>query len=159
MLRRNSNFGSRRLRGIIYIVAQFLGGILAATVSIFLLNENKGDIPDINCHQITVSPVIVEKDGPKNKWLASCFSEVMGTFLFVFMIMICTDKKTQFSDDKVINCFIMAASYVSSRLFAGGPLVTVRYSCFNTSDTDKRGYLTSVSHKLGPLLNPALAFG
>ena len=39
MARRNSNFGSRRLRGIIYIVAQFLGGIVAAAVSLFLLNE------------------------------------------------------------------------------------------------------------------------
>ena len=44
------------------------------------------------------------------------------------MIMICTDKKTAFSDDKVINCFIMAAAYVSARLFAGGPLVTVLYA-------------------------------
>jgi glycerol uptake facilitator-like aquaporin len=33
MLRKNSNLGSRRLLGIMYIVAQFLGGIIAAIVS------------------------------------------------------------------------------------------------------------------------------
>lgn len=90
-----------------------------------------------NCRSLTVSPVIVVGDNlnsSSTKWLASIFSEIIGTFLFVFMIMICTDKKTQFSEDKVINCFIMAASYVASRLFAGGPLVTVRYSCFDKPD-------------------------
>jgi len=33
MLRKNSTLGTRRLMGIIYIVAQFLGGIIAAIVS------------------------------------------------------------------------------------------------------------------------------
>ena len=42
MLRKNSNFGSRRLRGIIYIIAQLIGGILAAAVSKFLINDVKG---------------------------------------------------------------------------------------------------------------------
>jgi hypothetical protein len=38
--------------------------------------------------------------------------------------MLCTDKKTQYSEDKVINCFIMSSAYVSARLMAGGALVT-----------------------------------
>lgn len=69
--------------------------------------------------------------------------------------MVCTDKKTQFSEDKVINCFIMSASYVAARLFAGGKLVTVLY---NARASDRIG--TLYAHQdVGPLLNPALAFG
>lgn len=37
MLRKNSQLGSRRLLGIMYIVAQYLGGIIAAVVSRFLI--------------------------------------------------------------------------------------------------------------------------
>ena len=40
MLRKNSNFGSRRMLGIMYIVAQFLGGILAAIITKFLIGGN-----------------------------------------------------------------------------------------------------------------------
>ena len=39
--------------------------------------------------------------------------------------MLSTDKKTQYSEDKVINCFIMSASYVAARLMGGGGIVTV----------------------------------
>jgi glycerol uptake facilitator-like aquaporin len=38
MLRKNSQLGSRRLLGIMYIVAQYLGGIIAAIVSRFLIS-------------------------------------------------------------------------------------------------------------------------
>ena len=48
----------------------------------------------------------------------------MGTFFFVTLFMICTDKNTKFSSDKVINCFIIASSYIASRLLSGGQLVT-----------------------------------
>ena len=41
MLRKNSQLGSRRLLGIMYIVAQYLGGIIAALVSLFLLSPGK----------------------------------------------------------------------------------------------------------------------
>ena len=54
-------------------------------------------------------------------------SEAFGTFMYVVLFMICTDKKTQFSSDKVINCFIVAGAYVASRLFAGGRNVTGIY--------------------------------
>ena len=52
MLRKNSTFGTRRLRGIIYIAAQMLGGLAAASLSKFLLNEEDGS-------NLAVSPVIV----------------------------------------------------------------------------------------------------
>ena len=38
--------------------------------------------------------------------------------------MLSTDQKTQFSKDKVINCFIIASAYVGARLMCGGTLVT-----------------------------------
>jgi len=38
--------------------------------------------------------------------------------------MVSTDKQTKYSKDKVVNCFIIAASYVAARLLSGGQLVT-----------------------------------
>jgi glycerol uptake facilitator-like aquaporin len=93
MLRKNSSFGSRRLRGIIYIVAQFLGGILAAAFSWFLMKNAYGS-------NMAVSPTIRaddEKDGIFTYHyhnFSSSISELAGTAYFVFLIMICTDKKT-----------------------------------------------------------------
>ena len=55
---------------------------------------------------------------------AAYISEVIGAFIFVFLFMISTDERTKFSQDKVINCFILASSYVAARLLAGGELVT-----------------------------------
>lgn len=52
-------------------------------------------------------------------------SESTAAFIFIFLFMLCTDKKTQYSEDKVINCFIMSASYCAARLMGGGGLVTV----------------------------------
>lgn len=52
-------------------------------------------------------------------------SEIGASFIFIFLFMLCTDKKTRYSEDKVINCFIMSASYCAARLMGGGGLVTV----------------------------------
>ena len=125
MFRKNSNFGSRRLLGIMYIIAQMLGGILGAVGSVFILGGN-----------IAVSPVMVADHKSKDefermnhtyKGFAVIISELIGSFMFVFLFMLCTDKKTQFSNDKVINCFIMASAYVAARLMAGGSMVTTTY--------------------------------
>lgn len=51
-------------------------------------------------------------------------SETIGSFVFIFLFMMATDKKTQFSEDKVINTFILAAAYIAARLMCGGELVT-----------------------------------
>lgn len=116
MLRKNSGFGSRRLKGLIYILGQFAGGLIAAVVSIFLVESTD--------HDLAVKPIIDVEDIEARKSFAAMVSECSGTFVLVFMFMICTDKKTQFSEDKVINCFIIASSYVGARLMAGGRLVT-----------------------------------
>jgi len=62
----------------------------------------------------------------------------MGTFIYVLFFMICTDKNYQYSNDKVLNCLVSASSYVTAKIIAGGPVVTMGY---------------------GPLFNPAIAFG
>ena len=50
--------------------------------------------------------------------------------------MISTDKKTRYSNDKVMNSLVIAASYLSAIVFSGG---------------------IDVTHE-GPLLNPTIAF-
>ena len=94
MLRKNSNFGSRRLLGIMYIVAQFLGGFAAAALSKFLMSNDHGA-------NVAISPRmkdIVNSDGEVIEWeyrnFSSTVSELWGAAFFVFLIMICTDKKT-----------------------------------------------------------------
>ena len=85
MLRKNSSFGSRRLLGIIYIAGQFLGGIAAAFVSKFLADSNE-------FHNIQATPLPDYKQDAKI--FSSIISELIGSFTFVFMFMLCTDKKT-----------------------------------------------------------------
>ena len=96
-------------------------------------------------------------------------SEMMGTFFFVFLFMLSTDVKTQFSKDKVINCFIIASSYVAARLMSGGTLVTGLNTSTYAPIQNEAGEMqvhcedlniTVLNYRLtGPLLNPALAFG
>ena len=74
---------------------------------------------------IAVSPRWDSDDKPKS--FSATISELFGSFFFVFMFMLCTDEKTRFSKDKVINCFVIASSYVSARLIGGGELVTGTY--------------------------------
>jgi glycerol uptake facilitator-like aquaporin len=150
MLRRNSSsFGNKRLKGLFYIVAQMLGGLIAGVVSLFLLKGNN--------KSINASPMLV-KDSETNEYsnrvFASMVSELTGSFVFIFLFMLCTDKKTQFSQDKVINCFIMSSAYISARLMAGGCFVTqiTGYNMVGDVKVPEAFYF-------GPLLNPALAFG
>jgi len=97
------------------------------------MNNNNG-------HNLAISPFLAfveEKNGSsiyKYKSFSAIISELVGTFMFVFLFMLCTDKKTQFSEDKVINCFIMASSYVAARLMSGGTLVTCLYSAVEIPD-------------------------
>lgn len=65
----------------------------------------------------------------------------MGSFLYVFFFMASTDsdEKKLFSSDKVINCFILAASYVGARSIFYGQVATIT--------------------SYGAVLNPATALG
>ena len=63
-------------------------------------------------------------------------SEAIGAFIFIFLFMLCTDKKTQYSEDKVINCFILSASYCAARLMGAGGLVTVINKSYQIQTVD-----------------------
>ena len=68
--------------------------------------------------------------------------------------MLSIDPETQFSKDKVVITFCIAASYIGTRLMSGGSLITgFKYKTEDPQIHPLR-YLTT-----GPLLNPALAFG
>ena len=59
--------------------------------------------------------------------------------MFVFLFMTNTDEKLLFSNEKAINCFILAASYVGSRaMFFGNSRSVTTY---------------------GAVMNPAIAMG
>jgi len=62
---------------------------------------------------------------PDYRGFSALTSEVVASCVFIFLFMLSTDKKTQYSEDKVINCFIMSASYVAARLMGGGGVVTI----------------------------------
>jgi glycerol uptake facilitator-like aquaporin len=73
------------------------------------------------------------------KWISAIISETMGTFFFVVIFLISTDKATKFSQDKVVNCFIIASSYIAARILSGGMLVTgVNNSTYYSSDMEQK---------------------
>jgi glycerol uptake facilitator-like aquaporin len=153
MLRKNSNFGSRRILGVMYIVAQIIGGLLSAILVLFL-----------NGHSELVVPTIDSSGNFKS--FTSIISETVGSFFFVFMFMLCTGKDTQFSSDKVINCFIIASAYISARLLAGGgqtgaSMVWTSYeNPLYVKGGDAEEYLYIPGYRpTGPLLNPGIAIG
>ena len=101
-----------------------------------------------------------EENLSRKHYFASYLSELLGSFFFVHIFMISTDKETQISKDKVINAFIISAAYIASKLLGGGPMVSHIY----IKDTWKNvnQVLVEIPHhviKTGPLLNPAIAFG
>lgn len=142
MLRKGENtFGSRRLKGFLYIAAQFLGGIGAALICKFLLGHHNVavmpyeifptptvpavNLPDNTAAELAVRSLAeVEEPGHKSNNFASILSEVTGSFIYIFLFMLCTNKETQYSEDKVVNCFIIASSFIAARLMGGGNLVT-----------------------------------
>jgi glycerol uptake facilitator-like aquaporin len=66
--------------------------------------------------------------------------ELLVSFFFVFFFQISTDEKLLFSNEKAINCFIIASSYIGARaIFAGN------------GDTATKYY--------GAVANPAIALG
>ena len=69
-----------------------------------------------------VSP-IVSFDHEPNEFSA-LISEIIGTFALITLFMLSIDPETQFSKDKVVITFCIAASYIGSRLMSGGSLIT-----------------------------------
>ena len=63
--------------------------------------------------------------------------EVLGTFILAFFYLIQTEKKTMYSKEPALNCFIIAAAYVTARAMCDGNHVI----------------------RCGAVLNPAIGFG
>ena len=124
MFRQNSNFGSRRLKGLLYILFQIFGAMIGAILITTLL-------------RIDEDPAYKRPTPITGGTMNSCISETFGSFFFILFFMISTDRKTQYSTDKVCNCLVVAGAYIAARGIAGGELVT---------------------HE-SPLLNPAIALG
>ena len=149
MLRKNSShLGTRRLKGIFYIVAQMAGGLLAGFFAKIFIGHGFTVSPrfEYDPEHLTVSSEEVTEGvgilSPSN--FAAIISECAASTVFIFLFMLCTDKKTQYSEDKVINCFIMSASYVAARLMGGGGIVTGLRTAVPLISTDADGNETVV---------------
>jgi glycerol uptake facilitator-like aquaporin len=89
MLRKGGNgkigkTGRERLLGLFFIAAQFCGGICAGFLSYALSDAAYVLSPLITVDKTTLKPGFMV--------FASWVSETLGTFVFVFLFMICTDK-------------------------------------------------------------------
>lgn len=121
MLRRDEKRLSWKI-GVAYIVAQLLGAYAGALLSNFYT---------------FALPILIYVKG---EWLRAILQELLCSFLFVFFFMITTDDKLLFSEEKAINCFILASSYIGARSIFYG-----------TTETITLYY--------GAVMNPAVALG
>ena len=106
--------------GIGYIIAQFAGAILGALLANFF----------------TFNLAALEF----NNWFRAILQEILCSFLFVFFYQITTDESMLFSNEKAINCFIIASSYVGSRCIFYG-----------------NGFAATLN--FGAVMNPAVGLG
>ena len=96
-----------RILGLLYIAAQFAGGMLGAIFSKIFAS---GKYDNIN----------FELKGHFQQLVL----EMMGSFFLVFMYLSSTDKKTKFTSDAAIQTIILAGSYLGAMLLAGSQLPT-----------------------------------
>ena len=105
-----------------YMVAQTLGGFIGA----LLLNFYTFELP-----------ILTYAD---SFFLRALVQELLCTFIYVFFFMTCTDEKLLFSNEKAINCFILASAFVGARvMFAGQDMRT--------------------TENWGAVMNPGIAMG
>jgi len=109
---------------VAYIVAQCLGAYVGA----LLVNFYTFDLP-----------VMTYND---SFFMRALSQELCCTYVYVFFFMANTDEKLLFSNEKAINCFILAASYIGAR------------SMFFGQETGSAGTST-----YGAVMNPAIAIG
>jgi len=124
-----------------YMVAQFLGAYVGA----LLLNFYTFSLP-----KLTFSDDFI---------MRAIFQELLCTFIFVFFFMTNTDEKLAFSNEKAINCFILAASYVGARSMFAGQLVNLCVVVHDVEVCPQAGSSTAGVTSYGAVMNPAIAFG
>lgn len=114
---RKDKGGLPRGLALTYALAQFLGALLGAYLMLFFA--------------LDLMPVYLV-DG--KKWAVAMTQEIFGTMIFVFFFMTQTEEKMLFSNEKAINCFIIASSYVAARAIffgAGVGTITTYGACMN----------------------------
>lgn len=82
MLRKKSTFREKRLLGIIYIVAQIIGGLLVGLLSLIVEQGGK---------DIAMTPNTF--DSGSHKTMPSIVSEAVGAFIYTLFFIISTDKE------------------------------------------------------------------
>lgn len=106
---------------ICYMLVQIIGGFLGGLLALWM-NFNE-----------------TELKFRESKMITCIIMELGGSFIYTFFFMMSTDDKLLFSQEKAINCFIIASSYVAARsIFFGDGAVNSTY---------------------GAVLNPAIALG
>lgn len=104
---RQDNGRFRRLLGILYIVAQFLGGIFGGFISYILFGCQ--DPIGIKDHDQYNVPGIV-----KWYWSQGMFADCFGGCLLVFIYLTQTEAKTRLANDPAITMLIISGSYIVS---------------------------------------------
>lgn len=128
-LRKNTNGLPRKL-AMFYILAQVAGALLAGITSLWMLTEVKP------VHPTTIK--IVGHDDVDNTF-RDMMAELLGSGCFVFFYLSQTEKKTVISQIETVQCFVLAAAYITARtLVRGNGAILCNY---------------------GVIMNPAIAIG
>jgi hypothetical protein len=101
--------------GLLIMAAQVLGAYIGALYSAF-----------IDWQVVAMEPV------RNSLWFAAMMQETIGTFVFVIFYMIVTDERLYFSKESIINCLIIASSYVAARsIVEGSGSISTFGACLN----------------------------
>lgn len=106
-----------------YMVAQTLGAYIGA----LMLDFYTFDLPPLDYSDSFI--------------LRSLTQELCVSFIYVFFFLTSTDEKLLFSNEKAINCFILASAYVGARCMFAGNIVN------------------GATLNYGAVANPAVALG
>jgi glycerol uptake facilitator-like aquaporin len=107
-----------RILGLFYILSQFLGAIVGALYCTIIFAEI-----GIDHH----AALIVHGD----YYIQTIISEIIGSFLMVFMYLCSTEEKTKFTKDSVVQTMILASSYLAAMMLAGSNVTDIRLSPVN----------------------------
>jgi glycerol uptake facilitator-like aquaporin len=104
---RKDNGRFRRLLGLLYIAAQFAGGIFGAVISYTLFQSQKEiGITNLNPNNWNNQVTFY--------WSQGMFAEAFGSCLLIFIYLTQTEASTRLANDPAITMLIISASYVVS---------------------------------------------
>ena len=108
-----------RILGVAYIIAQILGGFVGALLSwLLIVGPTSPGAIDVTVYTYVEDQAIVASTAWSRT--GAIIAEPLGTFFVTFFYLTQTEKKTLFSKEPAINCFIIAASYIGARTMVQG---------------------------------------